>query len=198
MRKIYFNNNVITFALESEMAGDFYIKYNTSIDITKMLQKLELSNSITINGDNIEAVYSKFCSFFKLVDAAGGVVEGTGGSWMMMKRNGKWDLPKGHREIGEDIEACALREVEEECGISNLNIIRHLTTTQHIYRLNDVWILKSTYWYLMESSYIGELIPQIEEGITEVRWVEQGEISSLLENSYQTIIEIFTNHIKLT
>ncbi len=197
MRKIYFNNNVITFALASEAAGDFYIKCGTPIDITKMLQKLEFSNSITINGDDIEAVYGEFCSFFKLVDAAGGVVRGFDNLWLMMKRNGKWDLPKGHREIGEEIEVCALREVEEECGISDLTIIRHLTTTKHIYRLNDAWILKSTYWYLMESSYAGELIPQTEEGITEVRWVERGEISTLLQNSFQTIVEIFTNHIKL-
>lgn len=191
MRKIYFNNNVITFGLKSALAYDFEIKPSAPIEITKVLQKLEFNKDITINGDDIDSLYAEFVTFFKMVDAAGGVVEDSKGRFLMIQRKGKWDLPKGHREVGEDLEVCAVREVEEECGVSDLTIIRHLVTTEHIYLLNGEWILKSTYWYLMSSKGTGELTPQLEEGITDVRWVERDMVSSLLTNSFETIRDVF-------
>ena len=36
----------------------------------------------------------------------------------MIHRNGMWDF-KGKREVGESDKECALREVVEECGLTN-------------------------------------------------------------------------------
>ena len=63
------------------------------------------------------------------------------------------------------IETAAIREVEEECGVFNLEIVKKLITTYHIYYQNGMK-LKKTHWFLMHSDYNKELVPQLEEGIT--------------------------------
>jgi len=39
-------------------------------------------------------------------------------SFLLMKHGRRYDLPKGHREEGETELVCALRELQEETGIS--------------------------------------------------------------------------------
>ena len=108
----------------------------------------------------------------------------------MIFRNGKWDLPKGKLEEGENKKQCAIREVEEECGIVGLNIIEKLLETYHTYNLSGKNILKRTYWYKMKTNFDGELVPQIEEGITKVSWVSKDQISEKLKNSYGNISDV--------
>jgi len=62
-------------------------------------------------------------------------------------------LPKGKLEKGESVEECAIREVEEECGISNLMIENELATTYHIFERKQKIIFKITYWFLMSTNY---------------------------------------------
>ena len=54
---------------------------------------------------------------------------------------------KGDDEAGETIEATALREVAEECGIDKLSIDQFLTTTYHYFYRNEN-CLKKTHWFL--------------------------------------------------
>lgn len=113
------------------------------------------------------------------VKAAGGVIlrraPGSGGEQqvLLIRRNGVWDLPKGKLEGGESIEECAIREVEEETGVKPLQLIQPLCETCHRYREGDLQIEKSTQWYLMSAgseSAFEQMVPQREEGITELRW----------------------------
>jgi 8-oxo-dGTP pyrophosphatase MutT (NUDIX family) len=108
----------------------------------------------------------------------------------MIFRNGKWDLPKGKLEVAENIQECAIREVEEECGISGLSISKPLQDTYHTYAINEQKILKRTYWFEMKTNFKGGLLPQTEEGITKVCWVNKEDIAEKLENSYGNIIEL--------
>ena len=108
----------------------------------------------------------------------------------MIFRNGKWDLPKGKLEVGENIQECAIREVEEECGISGLTINKPLQDTYHTYKLKEQKILKRAYWFEMKTNFKGGLLPQTEEGITMVVWVDKQDIAEKLENSYGNIIEL--------
>ena len=97
-----------------------------------------------------------------------------------------WDLPKGCVEKGETIKSAAIREVKEECGIIDLNLIKPLTTTYHIYFQKEL-ILKETFWFIMTSEDDGKLIPQIEEGITKVAFKNRAASMSALKNSYSNI-----------
>ena len=134
-----------------------------------------------------------FCSNHKLVEAAGGLVYNDKNQLLMIFRNGKWDLPKGKLEIGEDIESCSIREVEEECGIKGLQITERISDTYHTYELKGEKILKRTYWFKMKTNFEGELTPQKEEGITEVCWVRKENIIEKLKNSYGNIQDLFKN-----
>nr|MDA3778631.1 NUDIX domain-containing protein [Bacteroidales bacterium] len=109
---------------------------------------------------------------------------------LVIKRRGKWDLPKGKIEPGESNEEGALREVEEECGISNLELKKLITTTYHTYTLNNEAILKRTFWYDMEHSSNSKLTPQTEEEISEVKWLSENDINMVLKNTFPSIIEV--------
>tara|TARA_B100000427_G_C15074018_1_gene405474 strand:+ start:81 stop:548 length:468 start_codon:yes stop_codon:yes gene_type:complete len=135
--------------------------------------------------------WEKFCSTYTLIKAAGGVVYNHQKELLMIFRNGKWDLPKGKLEEAENIEECAIREVQEECGIDNLQIICKLKDTYHTYELNGNDVLKCTYWFRMITNFDGELSPQINEGITKVEWVSQDKIAERLKNAYANLVELF-------
>jgi len=96
-------------------------------------------------------------------------------------------------EVGENINECAIREVEEECGVDNLVIVKPLKDTYHTYEMNGVAILKRTYWFKMKTNFTADLIPQLEEGITKVEWVSKEGISTRLENSYGNVNELFAD-----
>ena len=149
--------------------------------------KVYINNSLEIITENWES----FCENYVLIEAAGGLVYSDINQLIMIFRNGKWDLPKGKLEVGENIEQCAIREVEEECGISELLITQQLQETYHTYEINKEKILKRTYWFEMESSFKGNLVPETKEGITAVVWVAEEDIAEKLENSFGNIIELF-------
>ena len=125
-----------------------------------------------------------------LIEAAGGVVYNNKNQVLMIFRDGKWDLPKGKLELNENIKDCAIREVEEECGVSGLSIINSLQDTYHTYELNEKKILKRTYWFTMNTDYKGSLVPQAEEGISEVVWVDKDHVTEKLNNSFGNIKEL--------
>jgi 8-oxo-dGTP pyrophosphatase MutT (NUDIX family) len=83
-----------------------------------------------------------------------------------------WDLPKGHRDPGEALDACAAREVREEVGINHLRVRRPLGTTVHGYPDGDTYAVKTTHWFLMRTPE-RTFEPERGEGIRRVapaRW----------------------------
>ena len=128
----------------------------------------------------------------KVIRAGGGLLLNENHELLMIFRRGSWDLPKGKLDEGETMEACALREVEEETGVGNLLLGEMLGITRHQYF--DPYIqeevIKETHWYAMNVNGRPALIPQTEEDITDIRWVPLQEVPALLENSFDTIREI--------
>ena len=88
---------------------------------------------------------------------------------LLIHRRGVWDLPKGKQDPGEDVQACAQREVQEEVGIADLRVLRDLGTTQHGYPDGDAYAVKTTYWYLMRTPD-RTFEPERREGIRRVHW----------------------------
>ena len=128
----------------------------------------------------------------KKIIAAGGLVFNDKNELLMIFRRGKWDLPKGKLDEGEDIEDCAVREVKEETGLENVSIENFTGLTFHEYfdtHLNED-VRKETHWYKMKAKGMQALIPQTEEDIEIIEWVDAKHIPGKLENSYVNIIEI--------
>ncbi len=111
------------------------------------------------------------------VVAAGGYVARPGDGEpdvLLIFRRGVWDLPKGKRDAGETIEACALREVREEIGVGELHLARELGTTVHGYERKGRYHVKTTYWFLMQTPE-ARFTPEAREGIEAVAWTPWSE-----------------------
>jgi 8-oxo-dGTP pyrophosphatase MutT (NUDIX family) len=130
---------------------------------------------------------ANFFKHFQLILAAGGLVKNKKEEILMIFRRGKWDLPKGKLDEGETIEQCAKREVEEETGLKNLEIIKSLKITYHTYIEFGKHNLKETHWYLMKAIGDEKLIPQTEEEISEIVWAKKEELEKYLANTFPTI-----------
>ena len=144
-------------------------------------------------GEN--AVAAALKEIFRMAPAAGGVVV-VDGKFVSIVRKGIPDLPKGHIEKGEEPEAAAMREVEEETGIGKLHIINELPSTWHCYLEHDEWTLKRTYWYLMESEETIQPKPQTDEGITEIKLIGNEEIEDFLKNTYRSTSELLGEDLR--
>ena len=123
--------------------------------------------------------------------AGGGLVYNKNNEVLFIFRNGKWDLPKGGTEKGEEIQFTALREVEEETGVNKLIIRDKLQKTYHIFKRNGKYKLKITHWFEMYSNFEGIPNPQLEEGIEKVAWLNPEQIKEALLNSYENIKLLF-------
>ena len=138
----------------------------------------------------LKYMWRDFCSYYQLIEAAGGVVVNSKREVLWILRNGKWDLPKGKVESGEKVEDAAVREVEEECAVRGISRGGLLGVTYHTYSYKSEAILKKTYWYAMTCSSKQVLKPQLEEGITEVVWADKTKHFSCVSNTYTSIVEL--------
>lgn len=130
-----------------------------------------------------------------IIKAAGGLVINERDELLMIYRKGHWDLPKGKLDEGETLEACAVREVEEETGLQNVQLKKLIGSTNHEYVENNTSINKETHWYLMQVSGEQQLIPQVEEDITNIRWIHFNDLDIYLNNSYDNIRYIVNQYV---
>lgn len=139
---------------------------------------------------DVNKVFKRIKISLKVIEAAGGLVKNEEGDYLFIFRRGKWDLPKGKIEIGENVKDAAIREVEEECGVKVKQIGRIICKTYHVYELFGELILKRTTWYHMDAENQFKLIPQMEEGITDVRWLPVKDMNLVKQNTYSSIQEV--------
>jgi len=159
------------------------------------VKKLKKLDSITFAVKDRKQLKQYIKSKFKVIEAAGGVVE-KDDKILMIYRLGKWDLPKGKLDPGEAKRKAAVREVEEECGVKG-KIMEKVGKTWHTYLRNDKYNLKCTYWYRMKCLDDAQLTPQVEEDIEEVRWMTRDETRDAMYNTYRTIRSVVKKYYKL-
>ena len=198
MRKIYLEKSCIIICREDDsvLTDPNAIQFSFGSDggMTGMIEMFEVSETlqrIYIPTDDIEGTYTDVCREFLEVNAGGGLVENRRGDFLLINRNGLWDLPKGHQDPGEDIRVTALREVKEETGIEELELKELICITDHCYKRNGIWHLKHTWWYKMLDRKPLDLIPQREEDISKAAWVAKSSLPPFLQNTYPSIAEVF-------
>lgn len=198
MYKVFVNDKVILFTkntkLLSDMENVLVLHYYDNAIVSMVVNFLKSGGKLkhlVFLTPTPDQDFESFKNNFELITAAGGKVSNTEGKVLFIFRLGKWDLPKGKVEANETLEASAIREVEEECGIGNLTILNHIKDTYHIYELNGKMVLKQSVWYSMKSDDTSELVPQTEENITDARWMDDEEVQrEVLKNTYPSIKEI--------
>ena len=163
---------------------------SSELSKANVLKIFETTNSIIVCDETIEAVKERFFGEFKYVLAAGGVVHNERGESLMIYRNHRWDLPKGHVDGEESDEECAVREIAEETGVEGAKIVRFLCNTLHSFDVYGVWEIKRTAWYELEANTT-DTKPQAEEGISCAKWCSEEEVAENLKATYPTIREVF-------
>ena len=198
MHKIYFEKRCIIICDPSEEAlsdpNSVEFHPGERIDVHALVRMFEVQDTLSriyIPTPDIEQTYRRICGEFREVNAAGGLVSNRRGDYLLISRSGLWDLPKGHQEAGEDIEVTALREVQEETGVEELELRRLICITDHVYLRGGVWHLKHTWWYDMLYTNPTDLTPQREEDISKAAWVAKSSLPPFLKNTYPSIVEVF-------
>lgn len=154
--------------------------------------------SLRIYCENAREVRDFLFGGYKKIRAAGGLVFNNKDEILMIFRKNMWDLPKGKIDPGERKKAAALREVREETGLQKLSIVKKLMKTYHTYLLeNNVRVLKVTHWYLMMCNDPSTPVPQTEENIEIVLWVDSTQVQSKLNKAYANITEVVTNGVNV-
>ena len=149
-------------------------------------KKLKKTYSVTVTLKNKKEVTKHLKKKFKLIKAAGGIVQNRENKILFIYRLGKWDLPKGKKDKGEKIKNCAVREVEEETN-TKVKIEKKTCTTWHTYTRYKKFILKKTVWYKMKCIDDSKMKGQKKEKIEKVRWMENKIINEILINSYKSL-----------
>jgi 8-oxo-dGTP pyrophosphatase MutT (NUDIX family) len=192
MYKVFINDKPIILTNKVEQETNFKNYKLKTVNIENVIKKLKQKDiqSIRLIGKNKDKLLKRFLKLLPNVIAGGGKVYNNKGEVLFIYRNNKWDLPKGKAESKETIDKTAIREVEEETGVQGLRITKPLEMTYHIFKRNGKYRIKITYWFEMKTNYNGKLIPQKNEGITKVKWLNSKQITKAMKNSYANIKEL--------
>ena len=199
-RKIYYNDKPLILTTDKEAYISEYpvaeaYTFFDGATLRSFAQATQQMDRPGIKGAIIEdisedSLLGQLNAMYRSIDAAGGIATDEADDVLMIFRRGKWDLPKGKLDAGEDIEECALREVSEETGLQDPVLGNKICDTYHIYSQNNEQFLKRTAWYMMKGSSANKLMPQKEENILDARWVSRKDVPPLAALSYEAVREV--------
>lgn len=198
--KIFFDNKPLFLCDKIDETTEPYVHHDDAVFIDELdihtvktmiheMQEPEVHAGVFLNAD-LEALKKEFWKKFKIVKAAGGLVLNEENKILMIFRRGKWDLPKGKLDKGETLEQCAVREVEEETGLTNITLQSPLIITYHTYHEGSKFVLKESYWYNMKVSGIQNLTPQTEEDISAIKWTTFTEAEELFPECFPSVVDV--------
>lgn len=192
-RPLIVTDNAGNYRVQHPEAADYPLFKSADPDrLHEVVQQLESGGEagILMEYPDISRFNEALKAAFRQIDAAGGLVTDPDGNLLMIYRNGKWDLPKGKVDRDEAIPRAAVREVLEETGLPGVRLSAPLSTSQHIYKYENRYVLKTTFWFLMKADASYPLYPQAEEGITQAEWSPPGRLRLNLKNTYETIRDV--------
>jgi ADP-ribose pyrophosphatase YjhB (NUDIX family) len=109
---------------------------------------------------------------------AGGVIINDNDEVIVVNQKGvSWSLPKGHAEANETEIETAVREIYEESGVKDLELVRKLGSYER-YGMRDGLELKTMNFFLFKASK-QDLHP-IDKDNPEAIWVHKDKVSEML------------------
>lgn len=198
--KIYFNDKPLFLCDAVDEIIEPFIHHDDAVFIDElnshtvktMIHEMEQTSvhAGVFYHSSLEELKKAFFKKFTFIQAAGGLVQNEKKEILIIFRRGKWDLPKGKLDKDEKLENCAIREVEEETGLQNVQIVSPLTITYHTYHEGARFILKESHWYNMTVKGDQLLVPQTTEDIHEIKWVNRSASEEYMKNSFPSVVDV--------
>lgn len=194
MYKVFIENRPIIFAQNDALLTNTYCIASELLekgeeDLALIVKSVPKKKNIVVLSDQIEEEFTRIFSDYDFIEAAGGIVKRKK-KYLFIKRNGFWDIPKGKLEKKESIEEGAVREIEEECGITSPIIVNRIGITYHTYRYENKPTIKKTYWFALEYDGPKLVKGQLDEGITKVEWLKIDELDKVKKKTFPSILEV--------
>ena len=201
MHKVFINDKPLFFedvySNLDNLSRNYLVLSQSEFSINDVINKFETDSitGIIYLCARPDTAWTDFAGKYVLVEAAGGVVKNSKDEILIIFRKKRWDLPKGKLDYNESPESAAVREVKEECGIKKIVLGKFLLKTFHTYTEKNKFILKKTHWFIMSATENEELVPQIEEDIEEVKWMDKEKIyKKVFPKTYASIEEVLMNY----
>lgn len=197
MYKVFVNDIPIILSTVEDLGEKYTSIPIKEVKFKRIIKKINKGKLLYVNlyHSKKEKLLKHLFRKLPVVTAGGGMVLNAENEVLFIYRNGRWDLPKGKIEKNESLEEGAIREVEEETGVKNLEITKFLQKTYHVFQRKGKYKLKVTYWYEMKTDYTGELVPEESEGIMKVKWKDKAKAQKALKKSYANIKLLFPEEL---
>jgi 8-oxo-dGTP pyrophosphatase MutT (NUDIX family) len=194
MYKVFIENRPIIFLQNNPSEENSYTLQAEKIeslenDVLPLLKVLPENQVLYIICADEQATFYRLFYSYEKISAAGGIVRRKN-KFLFIKRNGFWDIPKGKLEKGETPQIGAIREIEEECSVFGMEIRQSICETYHTYQYKGIPTLKKTFWFAFDYTGTKEVVGQLEEGITKVKWFNLKELEKVRKNTFRSIIEV--------
>ena len=194
MYKVFINHKPVVFISKEDLSTksphiEFADTLTVQKDIKPLLKKVTIQSPLQIVSDDPEASFKTLFKKHVKIKAAGGLVNRKG-KYLLIKRNGMWDIPKGKIDKGEKKKDACVREIMEECGINGHKIVEPLINTYHVVNYKGRPGLKKTYWYMLEYNGTKATVPERKEGIKKAKWFPVDYMLSIRGNTYGSINEV--------
>ena len=201
MYKVFINERVflLGFNLKKSFFDEKFL-FSTCYSLEDFERTLEINEKkkqVIVNFPTLRLLEKVLNKRFRIVEAGGGLVVNQKNEVLFIFRRGKWDLPKGKLEKKEKVKEGAIREVEEECGITNPVIREELITTMHKFKNKGRECIKKTHWFIMDYAGNEELVPQLEEDITKVRWMDVYKFDKVNKNTFPSISDVLYAYLEI-
>jgi len=194
MYKVFVENKPIIFISKNDLSTEtLHVFANDVVSIDKdlraLLKAVDLKHPLYVVGSSPKDDFERLFRDYVKIEAAGGLVQRKS-TYLIIERNGLWDIPKGKIDEGELPEEACLREIEEECGIIGHTIKYPLIETYHTMKWDDEDALKKTYWFMLEYNGVEATFAQHEEGITKAEWMTEEQMFGIRERTYGSINDV--------
>lgn len=99
---------------------------------------------------------------------------------LIQDSKGRWTIPKGHIEPGENAKQTAVREIGEESGLYHIEVLMWLGKIHFQYRRVDKLVLMTTQIYLVRSLDAHET-PTKEQWMKGIKWFRFNDALDAIE-----------------
>lgn len=190
MYKVFIDQKPVIFIEKEELSTELNVVKAKSIesidDLKPHLKAASIEHPLLLKSKNPKKSFKRLFADHKKIEAAGGIVK-RGEKFLVIKRKGLWDIPKGKIDKGETAEVACVREIMEECGIDGHQITQPLTETYHTMKWNGRPAIKRTYWFMLTYDGPKKTSPETKEGITKAKWMTEEEMLGIRTKTYGSI-----------